>query len=134
VVGVPPDTPPWSDAARIRERTFAFELQEERITNAETGGEKGRKPERYDLIPWAAMDDVARVYAMGAAKYDDHNWRKGYAWSLSIGAAFRHLSAFAAGEDTDAESGESHLAHAAFHLLALLTFRDEHPELDDRPR
>jgi hypothetical protein len=106
--------------------------EEVRVVNEQTGGEKGRKPERYGLLPWDAMDEVARVYAHGASKYADHNWRKGFDWSLSIDAAFRHMAAFAAGEDNDPESGFRHPAHAVFHMLALITFAAEHPELDDR--
>ena len=112
--------------ACIREREL-------RVINPETGGAKGRKPERYELIPYEALAEVARVYAFGAAKYDDHNWRKGYNWSLSFGAAMRHLTAFWSGEDFDPESGLPHLAHAGFHVLALLTFMREHRQLDDRP-
>lgn len=105
---------------------------EVRVVNATTGGEKGAKPEAFGLLPWRALGDVARVYRMGSEKYRPHNWRKGYAWSLSLDAGLRHLAAFMEGEDRDPESGEPHLAHAAFHMLALLTFMREHPELDDR--
>jgi hypothetical protein len=90
-----------------------------------TGGEKGAKPEAYDLIPWDALDHVARVYGFGASKYADHNWRKGYNWSLSIAAAFRHMKAYAMGEDYDPESGELHPAHAVFHMLALLAWHGD---------
>lgn len=106
---------------------------EVRVVNAETGGMKGRKPQRYELIPWNAVGAIAEVYAFGAQKYDDHNWRKGYDWSLSFGALLRHLTAFWEGEDLDPESGLPHLAHAGFHVLSLLTFMRERPELDDRP-
>lgn len=105
---------------------------EERITDIKTGGQKGRKPERFELLPWQAMGEVARVYAGGAVKYSDWNWSRGFDWSLSIGAAFRHMAAFASGEDTDPESGLAHPAHAVFHMLALLTFMSTHPDGDDR--
>jgi hypothetical protein len=105
---------------------------EVRVTNSTTGGEKGQKPQRMDLIPWSAVMDVSEVYAFGATKYADHNWRRGYAWSLSYGALLRHLAAWIDGEDRDPESGLSHVAHAGFHCLALLTFARECPDLDDR--
>lgn len=104
------------------------------ITDPSTGGMKGRKPERYELIPWEAMDEVARVYAFGATKYDDDNWRKGYSWRLSIGALIRHVKDFVIGRDKDEESGLHPLAHAVFHCLALITWATEHPEKDDRYR
>lgn len=95
---------------------------EVRIVDAETGGEKGQKPERYDLLPFEALDEIARVYHYGAQKYSDHNWRKGYKWSLSVGALLRHVSRRMQGERLDPESGLAHLAHAGFHVLTLLTF------------
>lgn len=107
---------------------------EVRVVNYKTGGEKGRKNERFDLLPYAQLAEVARHYAKGAAKYDDHNWRKGYDWSLSFGAMQRHLAAFWEGEEIDEETGSHHLAAACFHCLALLLFKDEHRDLDDRPR
>ena len=100
-----------------------------------TGGEKGVKPEAYALIPWEAMDEVARVYNEGANKYAAHNWRRGYEWSKSFSAACRHLFAFWRGEDRDPELGTLHLANATFHLLGLITFslnREKYGSFDDR--
>jgi hypothetical protein len=100
-----------------------------------TGGEKGVKPEAYALIPWEAMDEVARVYNEGAKKYAAHNWRKGYEWSKSFSAACRHLFAFWRGEDIDPELGTRHLAMAIFHLLGMLSFsmdRERYGAFDDR--
>lgn len=95
---------------------------EVRIVDPVTGGMKGSKDERYDLLPYDALDEIARVYGVGAKKYEDHNWLKGYAWGLSLAACFRHLSRFAQGEDRDPETGCLHVAHAAWHCLTLLTF------------
>lgn len=95
---------------------------EVRITDAKTGGQKGQKPERFGLIPAAALKVVARVYAMGALKYDRHNWAKGYDWDLSLDALERHIAEFKMGNDRDEESGEHHLAHAVFHCLTLIMF------------
>src|SRR3990172_8257492 len=67
---------------------------EERITAPKTGGQKGRKLERHSLIPSYAMSEVAAVYGRGATKYAARNWELGYAWSLSLDALLRHLSAF----------------------------------------
>lgn len=103
------------------------------IVDPKTGGMKGSKPERFDLIPWAAMEEVARVYHFGTTKgYDANNWRKGYAWSLSIAALFRHIVEFVLGKKTDAESKLHPLAHAAFHIFTLMTFDWECLGTDDR--
>lgn len=110
----------------------AIPAQEVRIKDPLTGGEKGQKPERFSLIPAKALAEVARVYGYGAKKYADHNWRKGYKWSLSLDALGRHINAFQQGIDLDSESGIHHLAHAIFHCMALIEWKEIHPEMDDR--
>lgn len=112
-------------------------MSTETRTVSATGGEKGVKDERYDLIPREATDALARVYAFGATKYADHNWRRGYEWSKSYAAAMRHLTAFWSGETYDSESGLPHLGHAMFHLAALSTWLEQDGEggqFDDRYR
>lgn len=112
--------------ARTTARAELLELGlagEKRIVDPATGGAKGQKDARYDLMPFAALREIALVYGMGARKYDDDNWRKGYAWRLSLGAMMRHIDQFAVGEIYDEESGLHHLAHAAWHCLCLITFQ-----------
>lgn len=104
----------------------------ERITVSETGGRKGVKPERYDLVPVEPLAAVARHYGVGAEKYDDWNWTKGYEWSKSYAALQRHANAFWRGEDYDEETGSPHLAAVVFHAFSLLEFMRTHPEYDDR--
>lgn len=112
---------------------------EVRVTDPRTGGQKGSKDERFDLIPARPMQAVARHYGIGAKKYDDDNWRLGYSWRLSIASLERHLNAFKAGEDIDHDvlpdgtpTESPHMAAVVFHALALLEFAETHPELDDR--
>lgn len=68
-----------------------------------------------------ALHEVARVTTFGARKYTDHGWR-----SVPNGpdryhdALHRHLDASLCGEEFDQDSGLSHLAHAAWNLLALI--------------
>lgn len=102
------------------------------MTNEQTGGAKGQKAARFGLMPVEALNELAKVYGAGAAKYDDHNWRKGYAYSLSYDAMQRHVTAWWGGESLDPELGTSHLMNAAFHLFSLYMFEQEHPEMDDR--
>lgn len=102
------------------------------VVDPVTGGSKGMKPERYGLLPVEALAEVARVYGYGSEKYDDRNWEKSYAWSLSYDALQRHINAFWGGEINDPESGLAHLAHAAFHILTLLTFAQKEIGTDDR--
>lgn len=97
-----------------------------------TGGEKGVKLERFDLIPVEALTKLATHYGIGAEKYDDNQWRKGYEWSKSYAALQRHLTAFWGGEDIDPETGSPHMAAVAWHAFTLMTFMDEYPDFDDR--
>jgi hypothetical protein len=116
------------------EETVHFEGTTAEIrVKSPTGGEKGKKLARFDLLP-PSIWDVAELFGRGAEKYDDWNWRKGYDWSLSFAAMQRHAWLFWDGEDVDPENGHPHLSSVAFHALVLLTFMVEQPEYDDRFR
>jgi len=129
-VGDKPPIPVYQDA----DGDITFDYTHNRTSDS--GGSKGVKPERMSLIPYEALAAIARVYAHGENKYAANNWRKGYAWSWSIDALLRHVGQFQAGEDLDPESGEPHLGHAAFHVLALLTWmldsEGKYDRFDDR--
>jgi len=105
---------------------------EVRVTDPKTGGQKGTKLARLDLIPVLAQVEEAKVHGMGAVKYAPYNWRKGYEWGLSYGAMQRHLAAFWNGEDRDPESGLYHLAHARWHTGVLIEFLHNNLGTDDR--
>ena len=101
-------------------------------TTSATGGEKGVKPERLDLIPPEFLEELGRVFGEGAKKYSDNNYLKGYEYRKSLGAMLRHIMRFSAGEDIDRETGCHHLAHAAWHCSTLYTFQREGLGEDDR--
>ncbi len=103
---------------------------EERVVNPQTGGEKGIKLDRWDLLPFDVLAEDALLYGIGSKKYEDRNWEKGYAWNLSIRALLSHLSAFLRGESRDKE-GFHTLAAVRFHAAALMRFEKEFPELDN---
>jgi len=88
---------------------------------------------RLDLIPKEVFLSLGEVLGFGASKYDAHNWRRGIKFSRIQAACLRHLTAWASGEDTDPESGLSHIDHALANLGFLATFiREGRTELDDR--
>lgn len=80
---------------------------------------------RYDLIPPMAMEELARNYTYGANKYGDNNWLIGEGLDRKrvVGAMFRHLWAWLAGEDRDEESGSHHLACVAWGCFTLITYQ-----------
>lgn len=118
-------------------RVISRMVEEQRVKNPITGGEKGQKLARLDLVPARPLWELAEHYGKGAHKYSERNWEKGYDWSLSYQAAMRHLLKFWQGErwEYDPETGYymDHLAAAAFHIFALMEFGHTHPELDNRP-
>ena len=105
---------------------------EVRVTDPLTGGAKGSKPCRVDLIPPDPLWQLGLVYGMGAEKYEPYNWLRGYKWSLSIAALFRHLILYIRGEYMDEESKLAHLAHVMWHCATLMEFHRLKKGTDDR--
>lgn len=103
------------------------------IVDEVTGGAKGQKDVRLHAAPLESMFEIGRVFAFGEQKYDDYNFRKGYAWSLSFDALQRHIWLFWNREDRDSESALHHMGHAAWHCLVLLFFSLTGKGTDDRP-
>lgn len=89
---------------------------------------------RYDLIPTQPLQEVARVFTIGARKYDDRNWEKGLSWGRLYAALQRHANAWWSGERHDQVDGQHHLASVAWCALALIEYERTHPELDDRSK
>lgn len=106
---------------------------EVRIVDPATGGEKGAKAAQLGAIDPLPIMEVAKVAGFGGKKYDRYNYLRGYNWSLSYDALQRHLHQFWAGQWADRESGLPHLAHAAWHCLALMSFYIRNLGTDDRP-
>lgn len=131
---------------------------QETRTVSETGGAKGSKLARFDLIPWDVLTDIAEHYGRGAFKYEDRNWERGYDWGLSLAALHRHLAAHWNGDvyDTDpylygvesdgtptytreeieafpADEKALHITAVAWHALALSAFYKRGIGNDNRP-
>ena len=71
-----------------------------------------------------ALEAVASVTTFGAGKYSPSGWLAvPEAERRYTDALCRHLLADLRGEATDAESGQPHLAHAAWNVLAVLELR-----------
>lgn len=98
-----------------------------------TGGEKGVKVQAYDRISAIGLTELAKLYGVGAGKYADHNFRRGYEWSKSYASLQRHANLFWSGEDIDQEMNIVHMSPVAWHAIALTEFLFVHPDFDDRP-
>lgn len=89
---------------------------------------------RYDLIPPGPISELAALFTVGAVKYDDNNWRKGFRWGRSYAAAMRHIELWRAGEEIDPETGIPHLICGIWNLLVLREFELTNGGIDDRPK
>jgi len=108
-------------------------IKDEVMTTSLTGGMKASKLSQLGFVDPKALYVLGEVAGMGAEKYDPYNYLKGYDWSLSYNAMQRHAMQFWGGEDADDESGLYHMAHAAWHCLAIVSFMLRKIGTDDRP-
>lgn len=110
------------------------------VVDSETGGMKGQKLARFDMIPQDVLWELATHFGKGEGKYPsdpetgEANWKKGYKYSLSSAALMRHLSLFLQGEDVDEETGSSHLIAVMWHAAAMRWFQLHERGTDDRPK
>jgi hypothetical protein len=109
------------------------------VTDPETGGKKGRKLARWDMIPPDVLRELAEHYGKGELKYPANpdgtaNWQRGYDWRLSISSLQNHLNQWLLGEDTDAETGTNHLVAVIWHAIALRWFQLHGKGRDTRPK
>lgn len=88
---------------------------------------------RMELIAPEMVTALADVLTFGAKKYDDRNWERGMPWGQVFGALMRHLWAWWSRDSVDAETGKSHLWHAACCLMFLIAFENRKAGQDDRP-
>ncbi len=92
---------------------------------------------RFDLLPVEALEELTRVYTIGAAKYADRGWEKGMAYSRIFAAMMRHAWKWWRGETFDEVDGQHHLASVAWCALGLLQFdlkSERYGCFDDRPK
>lgn len=111
---------------------------------AKTGhkDDQGKLP--IHLIPPEFIFALAAILQFGAEKYAPRNWEKGFSYSRAFSALMRHMWAWWGGSlptndnfllgTVDEETKYSHLWHAAFCIMVLVTFEiRKRNELDDRP-
>jgi len=70
---------------------------------------------RFDLLPFYAIQRLARVYENGARKYGENNWRLGQSCSRYLDSALRHLMKAGGGW-----RDEDHFAQAMWNIAAII--------------
>ena len=81
---------------------------------------------RFDLIPTEGLRRLADLYARGAEKYGDDNWKKGQPYSRAYASLFRHLIQWREGDRS-----EDHIAAVIFNAMAIIYYEENLPELND---
>lgn len=109
---------------------------------------EGRKDDagkpRFELIAPEFLFALATILTWGGdSKYPERNWENGMRWGRPFGALMRHLWAWWSGKgpttrsfllgSLDEETGRSHLWHAAFCLMVLVSYEERSTGKDDRP-
>ena len=77
---------------------------------------------RFDLIPPYALEKLAFVYTIGAAKYGDNNWLKGMNRGRIVAAMLRHINAWQRGVTVDPDDSQHPLASVAWCAFALMEY------------
>ena len=115
----------WEDGVQA----FA-ESWEDEVKTYPNGAKSSKLNVRYDLIPPNAMNEVAKVVALGCVKYGEWNWLN-LPVGDNINHALRHTVALNLRHATQATQLD-HAAHAAcralFVLEQLLRERDDNEE------
>jgi len=72
---------------------------------------------RYDLIPFAAMEALARTLKEGSDKYGESNWKQGLPASDLLNHCLQHIFKW-----LDGDRSEDHIGHAMCNLAFLAHF------------
>lgn len=75
---------------------------------------------RYDLIPVEMLERLAMLYARGAEKYDEDNWKKGIPIQRVQASLLRHYFAWVQGDRT-----EDHLAAVIWNAACIMYYEDK---------
>ena len=86
---------------------------------------KGKPPISFILDFPQSAETLSKVMAFGASKYSLNNWKLGGNVRELEDSLLRHLYQYHNKEELDEESGESHLGHALFNLMALIECQNE---------
>lgn len=105
----------------------------------ETALEEGFKADagkpRMDLIPPDVLLELGKLYALGASKYEDDNWKLGMDFKRVYAALQRHVLYWWGGEETDPIDGQHHLDSVIWCAIALRYYMlhyDTYEKFDSR--
>ncbi len=85
---------------------------------------------RIDLIPPEVLLELGNLYALGAEKYDDNNWKIGMDFGRVYAAMQRHALKWWAGEELDQIDGQHHLDSVIWCAVALRYYMLEYKDYE----
>jgi hypothetical protein len=113
-----------------------FRVEGWSVESAQETGDSQKKDNgklRYDLIPPEALEELARVYTIGAAKYADNGWlNEPMRWGRIFRALVGHAFKWWGGETYDAQDGQHHLSSVAWCAFSLMVYEKRELGQDDR--
>lgn len=105
------------------------------MSGVDPKGAAGKLKPQLQLLPPVFNREVAGALALGAEKYGPFNWRSVHVEMMTyVGAIRRHLDAFMECEDSDPESGVSHIGHIGANCAILLDAIHCGTAVDNRPK
>lgn len=109
----------------------------DRLTSKDTNPKDAvgiKKWRQFTTIPLTVMAELGVAMLEGARKYGKHNYRvAGVRASVYVDAAMGHIMQWWEGENTDADSGLSHITKAIASLTVLRDAMIQDKLVDDRP-
>lgn len=103
----------------------------------ETGDTKRKDDGKlmWQLLPLDALEELVKVYQVGAVKYSPRGWEENpMEYSRMVGALHRHLKKWWQDRESyDQTDGQHHLGSVAWAALGLLAYELRGIGIDDRP-
>jgi len=120
---------------RLIQPTFIDELEQITPEALKGGFKADAGKSRVDLIPPDVLLELGNLYALGAKKYDDDNWKLGMEFKRVYSAMQRHALKWWGGEEYDQVDGQHHLDSVIWCAVALRYYMlhyEEYKEFDSR--
>jgi Domain of unknown function (DUF5664) len=126
----------WTELGRATITHYRFVKPETDTVSKPTNPKDsiGIRKAPMSTVPAGVIAEVGLGLLEGAAKYGRHNYRAlGVRASVYYDATMRHLMQWWEGEDTDPDSGLSHITKAITSLVVLRDAMMQGMVTDDRP-